>query len=306
MAKQHKYASGDWGTLANEWRRALEADNKSPNTVRIYLHSVRMLGDWATAQDPPLEPVDMDAGAIRDFIKHRIDSTSAGNAHNNYRAIRTFFEWLVEEDELDDTPMRRTSPPILPEKLVPMLTVDQVTAMLATCRGKSFIDRRVEALIRLMWASGSRRQEMGSLDVDDVDLETDCIRVTGKGRRDRVIPFGAKTGKALSRYLRTRKRHPDADSPALWLGTNGKGRLGAHGIHASLLRRAHKAGIGHIHPHMFRHAFAHYWRLEGGNDSDLMRLMGWKSREMLLRYGATAADERAHASARRLRLDDRV
>lgn len=81
MAK-HKYAFGDWGTLANEWRRALEADNRSPSTVRIYLHSVRMLGDWAMAQDPPLEPVDMTAGSIRDFIKHRIDSTSAGNAHN--------------------------------------------------------------------------------------------------------------------------------------------------------------------------------------------------------------------------------
>jgi integrase/recombinase XerC len=110
----------------------------------------------------------------------------------------------------------------------------------------------------------------------------------------------------LTRYLRARKRHSQSELPALWLGSTGQGRLFHNGMRAMLSRRAAEAGIGHVHPHMFRHAFAHYWQAEGGNDSDLMRIMGWKSREMLLRYGASAADERAHASARRLRLDDRV
>jgi integrase/recombinase XerC len=189
MKPRYAYAPGDWGTYAKEWRRALEADNKSPNTVRIYLHSVRMLGEWAMAQSPPLEPSDVDAVAIRDFVKHRLDTTSAGNAHNNYRAIRTFFVWLVDEGELDDTPMRRTSPPILPETIVP---IEQVTAMIATCRTRDFRDLRDEAIIRTLWASGSRRDEITKLNVDDVDLETDAIRVTGKGRRDRVIPLARR------------------------------------------------------------------------------------------------------------------
>lgn len=306
MKPRFAYAPGDWGSYANEWRRALEADNKSPNTVRIYLHSVRMLGEWAHAQAPPLEPEDVRAGHIRDYMKHRLDTTSPGNAHNNYRALRTFFAWLVDEGELDDTPMRRTRPPILPEKIVPIVTVEQVSAMIATCKTREFHDLRDEAIIRMLWACGSRRDEITRLNVDDVDLETDSIHVTGKGRRDRVIPFGPKTGKALSRYLRARRRHPQSELPALWLGATGQGRLNHNGLRVMLNRRAAQAGIDRVHPHMFRHAFAHYWQAEGGNDSDLMRLMGWKSREMLLRYGASAADERAHASARRLRLDDRV
>lgn len=306
MKRTYVYAPGDWGILANEWRRSLESDNKSVNTIRIYLHAVRMLGDWANAQKPPIEPTDIDAGGIRDFIKYRIDTTSDANAHNNYRALRTFFGWLVDEEVIGESPMRRTKPPLVREQLTAILTVENATALLATCRTRSFADVRDEAIIRTLWACGARRAEISTLDVDDIDLETDAIHVTGKGRRDRVIPFGPKTGKALSKYLRARRRHPQAEMPALWLGSTGQGRLRHNGIRAMLSRRAAIAGIGHVHPHMFRHAFAHYWQLEGGNDSDLMRIMGWKSREMLLRYGATSATERAHASARRLQLDSRI
>ncbi len=73
-----------------------------------------------------------------------------------------------------------------------------------------------------------------------------------------------------------------------------------------LKRRGDLAGIPNLHAHRFRHTLAHTWQLNAGNETDLMRIMGWKSREMLGRYGASAADQRAHASARALHLGDRV
>ena len=70
--------------------------------------------------------------------------------------------------------------------------------------------------------------------------------------------------------------------------------------------RAAKAGIDHLYPHKFRHTFAHEWLAEGGQKGDLMRLAGWRSRSMLSRYGASAADDRARKVHRKLGLGDRL
>jgi site-specific recombinase XerD len=304
MAKRVIYPQGVWGLFARSWELALRADNKSDNTVWAYIQAVRLLGEWAHRQDPAIEPTEVQPIHIRLFIAELIKRTSPGNAHTNYRGLRTFFNWLVSEGEIDRSPMDRTKPPILPEKPIPVVTDASLKDLFASCRGKDFTSQRDTAIIRVLFDTGARQSEVANLALDDVDLDLRMIQVLGKGRRARTIPFGPKTGLALLRYLRSRAQHRDAENKHLWLGL--RGQLTDEGVKQMLKRRGDLAGIPNLHAHRFRHTLAHTWQLNAGNETDLMRIMGWKSREMLGRYGASAADQRAHASARALHLGDRL
>ena len=161
---------------------------------------------------------------------------------------------------------------------------DFIADLLKACEGKGFEARRDTALIMLLLDTGARRDELMSRTLTDLDQDLDVLLVLGKGRRERALPYGHKTALALDRYLRVRERHKDANLPWLWLGL--RGRLTAWGLVRMLERRGREAGLAGLHPHQFRHTFAHQWPAEGGAEVDLMRLAGWRSRAMVARYGA--------------------
>ena len=186
---------------------------------------------------------------------------------NRHQAVQSFFKWALEEGEVTESPMRNMRPPQVPETPPPVLTDDQLKALLDSCRGPDFSDRRDAAIIRVLIDTGLRLAEIAGLQwsadphESDVDFSTRGLHVMGKGRRPRTVPIGVKATQALDRYLRARRGHPAADLSWLWLGK--KGQMTGSGIRQMLERRGELVGIKGLHPHQLRHTFAHQW-LAGG------------------------------------------
>src|SRR4051812_24515285 len=226
-----------WDGLIRDFVRHLRGTNRAASTQRIYRRAATGLIDYLEGTGELVTPSLLRRRHVEGYIGHLVETRSASTANVVYRALQQFMKWLLDEEELDRSPMERMRPPIVPEKPVPVLTEDQLRRLLADAKGNSFVDRRENAILRLLLDTGGLLSGVSGLNVTDVDFDNDVVHVLGKGRRPRALPFGQQTGLALGRYLRARAREKLAGRPELWLAEKNRGPLSSNGVAQMLGRR---------------------------------------------------------------------
>lgn len=297
---------GPFGLL-DSWMLALESERKSPRTLESYTLAVTQLRDWLDEHNHPADDVRaVTPTHVRGWLAHLSDTRSPETCRTRYVGVRQFFTWCIAEDELADHPMANIVQPHVPAKAVPIPTDDDVRRLIADCeRGRDFADLRDLALVLLFCDTGARLSGVVSMEEDDLDLRERTARIVLKGGDELVVPFGARTARALDRYLRAKRRRRYGDRRWLWLSSTDKGRLTNNGVQQMLRRRGTRLGI-HVHPHSFRHYLADKWLAAGGSEEDLQNIAGWKSRQMVGRYAAGNRQQRARAAHQRMGLMDNL
>lgn len=268
----------------------LEAAGRSTHTLRDYNTTLDRFQQFIGA-DTRLDLITPDR--VRQFLQFWRDATvqpaglaprpprklSKKSLKNMHTALSSFFSWALQENFIEEHPIKgHLDPPRANRPGIDPLTEQQVADLLAACNGSL----RNAALVNFMIDTGCRASEVCGLSMRDLDLRARSATVTGKGDRIRIIPFGARAGRALFRYLAERDDQSDPDQ-GVFLGRGGV-PLTRRGLLGVIQRAGKRAGIQRCYPHRLRHTFAIMYLRNAGDIYTLQDILGHSSLDMVKTY----------------------
>jgi integrase/recombinase XerC len=268
----------------------------SPRTVEAYRRDLgRFAAFWenefanAPAAKTPLSKVD--TLAVRSYLAHlHRDKLANRSLARHLSTLRSFFRWACREGHLEKNPARGLPSPRVPKTLPRAMSLPDTERLLSADEEEAFVPERERALFELLYATGLRVSEAAGLDLADVDFSSRLLRVTGKGSRERIVPFGESAADALREYLPSRDalRHRAGREAArgepLFVNFRG-GRLTPRSMARLLKRRLRAAGLPEeISPHALRHTFATHLLQAGADLRAIQELLGHASLSTTQKY----------------------
>lgn len=266
------------------------------NTLVSYRRDLAAYGDWLAERGirSPEDATDRDLAAYRGHLAgDRVPPLATSSIARMLSAVRGLHRFLVEEGRAEADASRDLAPPKPPARLPKAISVEDVTAILDATTGEEPARLRDRALLEVLYATGARVSEAVDLNVDDLLVEGDVVRLTGKGGKQRIVPLGSYARTAVDAYLvRARPTFSARGkaTPALFLGARG-GRLGRQGAWDAIRGAAERAGIeAAVSPHTLRHSFATHLLAGGADVRVVQELLGHSSVATTQIYTRVTAD----------------
>jgi integrase/recombinase XerC len=251
----------------------------SPHTLRAYRKDLEEFSAFVGKEPEAVEMMDV-RGFVAQQVKEGRNRTTAGR---RLAAIRSFLRYLQREGYLKANPARLVSTPKTQKLLPKFLTVDDVFSLIEKPEGIGFMMARDRAILELLYSSGLRVSEVAGLNAEDVNTREGLVKVRGKGKKERVLPVGAKAVDAIKSYLVEKVLLKRRDR-AMFLNRRGA-RLSDRGIRRIVVKYAKLSGIrDDIGPHTLRHTFASHLLQAGADLRVIQELLGHSSLSTTQKY----------------------
>lgn len=269
----------------------LEAErNASKHTLANYSVDLREFDEFIACKD--LGKIDyLD---IRRFLAHlKKNGYSKSSIARKLACVRSFFRYLVREDKVETNPAVSVSTPKQGRKLPKYLHPDEVGQLLDAPAGSDEMSLRDKAIMELLYSSGLRVSELAGMNIEDVDVFNEVVRLRGKGRKERIVPIGSVALNAMQNYLNERGGGKKVEDKAFFLNKS-KTRLTDRSVRRILNKYVKQVGLGkHVSPHMLRHSFATHMLDAGADLRSVQELLGHENLSTTQIY--------THVTAKRLK-----
>ncbi len=288
-------------TMLDTYQIQAKTEGKSPHTIRIYTTAITVLERFLERKGYPLDVTRIGPEEIREFISY-LQNTRAfmehpftgpqkkgltGHTVNCYlRALRAFWSWLEAEEFIDINPFNKIIIPKPPKKIMTPFSEEQIRTLLSVIDTKSATGFRDWTIILTLLDAGIRVTELTELKLENVNLMQRCLKINGKGNKERIVPVGISVQRALAKYINKYRPNPIYPlSDNLFLNRDGM-PLTPNRIQSIIERYALKAKIQGVRasPHTFRHTFAISYLRNGGDVFTLQRILGHETLDMVRNY----------------------
>ena len=264
---------------------ALRERNVSPHTIKAYAGDLSVFASHAGLRSWD----SVDHITIRGFLsvlyEKGLSKTSVARA---LAAVRSLFRWLAQEGLVQQNPASLVSTPKIPKKLPRVPTIEEMNAVLegGLAEAAAFPERD-RLMMELLYGCGIRNSELVGINLDDIRMSADAVFIRGKGKKERIVPFGDAVREAYMRYMPARQRLlvlQKRTSSALLLNMRG-GRLTTRSVGRIVKRIAVAKGLPRdVHPHTLRHAFGTHLLEEGADLRAIQEMLGHERLATTQRY----------------------
>jgi integrase/recombinase XerC len=265
--------------------QSLRQRNASAHTVKAYTGDLDNFAAYVGSRDWR----GIDHVMIRGFLSHLYEKgLGKASVARALAAVRSFYGWLAQEGEVEQSPAALVSTPKLPKKLPRVPTIEEMNGVLdGQMPEVASFPERDRIMLELLYGCGIRNSELIGIHVDDVRLSSEAILIRGKGKKERYVPFGDSVKSALASYLPVRQQmlaERKKNTAALLINQRG-GRLTTRSVGRIIKKIAVAKGLSpDVHPHTLRHAFGTHMLEEGADLRSIQEMLGHERLSTTQRY----------------------